>query len=617
VNWIKKQLPLCLFFVPVIVYILTASRTLVWGDGAEFYIAARTLGIPHPSGYPLFLLVSRLLYLISSSPFLSNFVPGIFTGLTALFLFLILVKLTRDRIVSIITPLFLCFGQAVWAQSVNAEIYTLNLFFAVFLIYLLLNSGVEKKYIPMIFFVSGLALANHLTALLYVIPVLVYTLLFKKRSFYFLALIIIPLTLYFYFPIRSRAEPLLDLFDPVDLERSIAYISGRAFHYRALFLSSAYILAQIKQFIIAWWRQFLILIPLGFYGIFLVTNKKIRYVLIIMSVCVFGYSLLYNIPDKQGYFLPVYGIWAIFTALALSRLVPKKIKPALFIFPLLNIILNYQVCDLSRESSLRDFCASIYQSTPDSSIIVSDDYFVYCGLLNQELDGHKNIVPCAQFYLRTDWYITQIKHRYPHIKISAEIDRLLKACDQELARARGLDYGEISKEYCLQIQRAIVDANIDSIPVYFFIYDDAAWPRSWFEFKLEDRGLVYRFYRDSVELHDYPLDLPAPAIYRVDKLINPDAIAVAKKFAAAYNRRGILRFQAKQTGPAIADFKKALEYYPEYAQVLSNLGLAYLDQADTLNTIKTWQTYLSITPATPQHKRIQAWYDYLAQQYRK
>lgn len=616
-NWLKKQYPIYLCIIPLIIYILTASRTLPWGDGAEFFLAARTLGIPHPSGYPLFVLIGRLLYLCNASPFLLNLLPGIITGLSVLFLYLIIFKVTKDHLVGIIVPLFFAFGREIWLQSIAAEVYTLNLFFFTFLFYLLINASEKKSYVPMIFFVSGLALTNHLTALLYVIPILVLVFSQRKKSIRYLPLSIIPLTVYIYFPVRSSFDPLLDLFNPESFGQLINYVSGRAFHYRTLFFSGQYIIEQLTQFLYAWWKQFLILIPVGFYGIFLVKEKKLKNLFVIILVIILIYSILYNIPDKQGYYLPFYAIWTILIAIGLSRIMPSRLKIALFIFPLINIIANYRICDLSGESSLDDLSNSIYESLPDNSMIISDDYFVYCSIFNEELKQQRQIIPISQFYLCMDWYTAQLSQTFPNIKIPDRVDILLNSYQEELRAADKKEYGDISKAYCHRIQYEIIDANIDHIPVYFFIYDDAAWPKSWFEFHLESRGLFYRFHRDSVSANDYPLNIPEPDEYRVDRLINSDAIAVAKKFAAAYNRRGIYRFQKQQVNAAVSDFSRALEYYPGYYQVLANLGLAYLSIGDTLKTIKAWQEYLEVAEPGPNYDRMRYWYDQLIQLYNK
>ena len=50
----------------MMVYLATMPRGLVWGDGIELVSVASTLGIAHPTGYPLFTLLG---YVFSNIPF--------------------------------------------------------------------------------------------------------------------------------------------------------------------------------------------------------------------------------------------------------------------------------------------------------------------------------------------------------------------------------------------------------------------------------------------------------------------------------------------------------------------------------------------------------------------
>src|SRR5438552_2046632 len=41
------------------VYLCTLAVSIVWGDSPELTAAAYNLGIPHPTGYPLYMLLSH------------------------------------------------------------------------------------------------------------------------------------------------------------------------------------------------------------------------------------------------------------------------------------------------------------------------------------------------------------------------------------------------------------------------------------------------------------------------------------------------------------------------------------------------------------------------------
>ena len=50
----------CIIFVTLIVYVLGACPTIYVGDSGELVAAVHLLGIPHPSGYPLYVLLGKI-----------------------------------------------------------------------------------------------------------------------------------------------------------------------------------------------------------------------------------------------------------------------------------------------------------------------------------------------------------------------------------------------------------------------------------------------------------------------------------------------------------------------------------------------------------------------------
>ena len=599
----------------LIIYGVTVSHTIPWGDGAEFYVAIKNLGIPHPSGYPLFLLLGRFFYLLFSGPYIINFLPGIFTVFGLFFLFFSIFRLTKSPWLGLALTLGFGLCQEVWRQSVTAEVYSLNLTFMFILLFLLLNIR-DNRTLFLGFFVAGLALTNHLTSVFYIVPLFF---LFKKSNMklrYGILFFVFPLLLYLYFPIRTRFNPLPNLFHPAHFSSLVQYISGQPFQYRTLFFEKNYFFKELSNFIKLWWNQFFILIPIGFYGIVKLKQGRLRYAIIIGLLLILFYTIFYNIPDKDGYYLPIFGLWLILIAIGLSKLLPRLYHPLLFIFPVFNFIINYQVCNYSREQSLYDLSRTIYNSLPEHSILISDDYYFYFTTLNLETERKKNIIPVSQFYLRMDWYLEDLQKNYS-IRVPERARQLINECNQRLRTANRTQYGELSKKYCHLVQQELIRANIDRIPIFIFLYDDANWPKRWLDFYLDYYGLYYRFCTDLPRPWVYPLDLPSPQYYRVGELKHPDAITVAKKFAAAYNRRAIYRFQLGELSGAVKDFQRALEYFPQYYQVYSNLGLVYLDLGDTTRALNYWRIYLQSGYKSRKTRDIRAWYNQLLKKYRK
>src|SRR5688572_22397237 len=56
----NSALALLLFIASFVLYIRTLAPSLLYGDSAEFQTIAYTLGIGHPTGYPIYVLLAKL-----------------------------------------------------------------------------------------------------------------------------------------------------------------------------------------------------------------------------------------------------------------------------------------------------------------------------------------------------------------------------------------------------------------------------------------------------------------------------------------------------------------------------------------------------------------------------
>src|SRR5437762_4909974 len=80
-----------------ILYSLTAARDIVVGDSPELIMAAATLGVAHPPGYPLFTMLGHVFSLmpLGSIPFRVNLLSVICDALAVGVVYSIAQRLTK------------------------------------------------------------------------------------------------------------------------------------------------------------------------------------------------------------------------------------------------------------------------------------------------------------------------------------------------------------------------------------------------------------------------------------------------------------------------------------------------------------------------------------------
>ncbi|MBI2051065.1 MAG: DUF2723 domain-containing protein [Parcubacteria group bacterium] len=192
-------------------------------DSGEFVAASHTLSIPHPSGYPTYLLTAKLASLVPFLPTVVervNFVSAIWTIAAAVLLYYALAGLFASRLIASSLALLFATSPMVWQQATYAEVYSLNTFFFV----LLLWSGLcyvkrkTNKRLCLFFFVYGLSLTNHFLPL--VLSPLIIIWLLKERPLtksivlYLKAFSawLLGLVPYLYIPIRNQMDPAFSWF---------------------------------------------------------------------------------------------------------------------------------------------------------------------------------------------------------------------------------------------------------------------------------------------------------------------------------------------------------------------------------------------------------------------
>ncbi len=202
------------------VYLLTMPAAVGRADTFEFQVVTPRLGIVHPTGYPLYLLLSNLLARLmpaASFAWRLNLVTMLY-GLAALaFVYLLGRRLYRHDAPALAGAAALALTPTFWSQAIEAEVYTLHLLLVGATLVLLArwlsgNPPATRQQWLLLPLLLGLGLTNHLTTVL-LLPAALLVLFWLRRAWprrwsFWLSMglaFLLPLALYAYLPLRWAA----------------------------------------------------------------------------------------------------------------------------------------------------------------------------------------------------------------------------------------------------------------------------------------------------------------------------------------------------------------------------------------------------------------------------
>lgn len=208
--------------VALAAYLRTLAPTASFWDCGEFIACSYILGVPHPPGAPLYLLLGRffsMLPLAADIGWRVNLISALASAATVLLTYLIILQLIRefrrqehgwsDVMAAVIGALAFALSDSFWFNAVEAEVYALSMFFTAVVIWLALRWAEHHteesawKYLLLIAYLIGLAIGAHLLNVL-AIPVIAMIIYFKHWPFswrtFFAAIILSGLALLAIYP---------------------------------------------------------------------------------------------------------------------------------------------------------------------------------------------------------------------------------------------------------------------------------------------------------------------------------------------------------------------------------------------------------------------------------
>jgi hypothetical protein len=372
------------FLIALLLYTFTLAPTVTLVDSGELIVAARGLGVAHPPGVPLWVMLAHLASLVPLGNVAAriNFSSALFAALACAMLTLVAAELLitacgfaapkrtgkapqRSRNLetstggrfSIFAPavaagLLMAFSRTLWSYATITEVYALNALLILVIFFLMVRwrrriiqtkkgagDQVTKhdRWLYAAALVFGLAMGVHHVTVALTLPavaILVYRTqglrFFTSRRLLFAALISIGglIAVYAYLPFAASRSPVMNWGNPRSLQEIWWHVTGR--QYRVFFsFSPALMGTQFVEFCRMALREFgfpwLPLAPFLAFAGFASAYKRdwtAFWFLLLIVIADLAYSLSYEIAeDKDAYYLPAFISIALAAAFGIQWLI--------------------------------------------------------------------------------------------------------------------------------------------------------------------------------------------------------------------------------------------------------------------------------------------------------
>ena len=467
------------------VYATTIAPGLSWqhngSDGGDLIAAAASGGVPHPTGYPAYIMLARLFLLlpIGSPAFRTNALSSVCAMIAcALVADTVRWNYEGKRVCALAGGLVagFAFGASplLWSQAVITEVYSLH---ALLVAASLRALPIARDASPRAFAawggLTGLAMTNHLTAV-FLIPMGLVTAVFtpdRWRALLFaIAGLAAGLTLYGLLPLWAARHPAINWGGADSLAGFLWVVTGEP--YRGLVFgvgSNVWSRLQtasglmIDQFGVAG-----LLISFG--GLFVGSRRRnaLRWALLWMVAAFLAFAIGYNSTDSFTYLLPVWMTLAIGLGAGVAGcleiilvrwrwLAPSAVTLAgMAIFA--NAIPAMAFADASRSGEAERFGQAVLSGAPLDAIVITqedrDSFALW--YWREAANQRRDLVVIVERLLRFDWYRDQLRWTYPDLSIPAEagegwLDGLVKSNQRPVCRTL-LDRPEVLD--CLSLKES-------------------------------------------------------------------------------------------------------------------------------------------------------------------
>jgi len=387
-----------LILVSGVVYLSTLLPGIgVSGDTAKFQFIGRYLGTPHPTGYPTYILLNHIftrLFPFGSLAYRVNLLSALFAVGGLVYLYLLFIELEVHPAFSFLSGLAFAFTPTFWGISTIAEVYSLHMLFACATIFHFLRWSKTRSGRHFLAACTWYAFSfgNHgtMVCLLPAVTFIVFStdwriLLDPRRIVQVSMLIMASVLQYAYFFWRTWDPKTVHLeFSAPDLSTFLYQVSGG--HFRSemfIFTRQQLITQRIPMFMQLAWEEFGLTLVLAVIGWMFFRQWRASLFLMLIFAGNGFFTLNYNVPDIQPFYLLNFLVIAIYLGLGMKELAKRlehrqllALAFAAFI-PVLFLWRNLPEADHHTDTAKINETLAMLKTAGQDSLIITTDYGVY------------------------------------------------------------------------------------------------------------------------------------------------------------------------------------------------------------------------------------------------
>jgi len=378
------------FLIALLLYSWTLAPTVTLTDSGELIVVAHGLGVAHPPGFPLWVILAHLASLVplGNVAVRINFSSALFAALASAILTLVVAELmittpylptwkkrsaqqkkkaedSRIGQLLICAPalgagLLMAFSRTLWSYATIAEVYTLNTLLILVVLFLMLrwrrcivadrrDAGqaitTHDGWLYAAALTFGLALGVHHVTVGLVLPAvaaIVYRTeglrFFASRRLVYAALISVGalVAVYAYLPFAASGSPVINWGNPRSVQEIWWHITGRQYRVFLSFTPKMmgaqffeFCKMASREFGLAWLPLPLVFAFAGIGSAFK-RDRTTFWFLLFIVIANLAYDLSYQIAeDKDAYYLPVFISIAIAAGFGIRWLIQLAVSKSM------------------------------------------------------------------------------------------------------------------------------------------------------------------------------------------------------------------------------------------------------------------------------------------------